>query len=916
MILSTLAILCALGQNDQAREDRPPPPILVWPDKSSRLPPLTRADLSSLRRLVVGYDFEDAERFPRELPPNWYRVLSASSGRPGYPDFGSVGLSDTRAHGGRWSLEAEINGGSVAVALPPGLVRIFPASRYRVTCWLQTAGLERAMPRVVVRYYGRDGKPTGEEFVSGPVRADGVWKQVTIDLPEIPRDVTDLALELEVAQPSRIDPLALRRIGDDIHGSAWFDDLEVWQVPVIRFATDGVGQIFASGKLPAVNVGLHDLVSDELTARVTIVDIDGSVVNSADVRVSGAGGRARVPLGVSEPGWYRASLEVLDASGSPVARRELEIAVLNQDRLRRPHSGVPDFGVLLPAAPSAELPLLGTLVHALDPDFALLPMWTPGFDVHETNARIDAVRTFVDGLLDARVEPVLAIESVPNGTAIDRHVDQWQALLFFGATDKNITSLLEPWLFAFGQHVSRWQIGAMSSPAAREDPNLVQAAALRVLFDGSVASPIVLLPAQADCDGDAAPAGVARHIRMPWAARPGAAGEYAKPWAGPDTLVSLELAPSDVMDDRTRVDDLGHRTLDLWREGAQHLAIDLPMHAAKPDGTPASLMPEAIAWRQLSAWLSARTFGGELALGDRVAAWLVKGAKGISVLAWSTGASDARADGTIEISLGNNPLFVTDLMGRTRSVEPQAGSCRIALSESPVLIEGVDSALVTVLAAARFEPALLESRRAGQTVELVLRNPFGTAMSGTISVPDRPDWTVAPRQQVVSIAPGGEQRIPFRITLPRSTVAGEVSIGMNIDFTAAESYRAKLLVPVTVDWPDVEIASSWRFAKSVETGHIDLIVTLSATNRSNAPLDLEAFAVARDYIQNRKPILKLSPGATATRVFQFADGARKLSGANVFTGVNDLQGDRRLSASLEVPPLLPRRRTTTAATTP
>ncbi|MFO0827426.1 MAG: hypothetical protein U0572_04680 [Phycisphaerales bacterium] len=911
MLSILVALACALPQDSAPRaptDHRPPPPTLVWPDRSA-VRASTHADLASLRRLVTGYDFEDAARFPRELPPDWYRVLSSASGRPGYPAFGTVGLAEGVAHGGSWALEFDVDGGSMAVTLPPGLVRIFPGSRYRVTCWVRTEAIERAGARVVARFYGRDGKPTGDEFATSPARSEGAWLQVHIDLPEIPADVTDLALELEVAQPSLLDPLAERKVGNDVHGKVWFDDLEVWQVPVIHFATDGAGQVFLAGREPGVNIALHDLVSDRLTARVTVVDVDDSVVLATDVPIAGAGGEAHVPLGVTAPGWYRATLEVLDAEQVVVARRQLELVVISDRQEQRLHDGVPQFGVLLPAASDSELPLHRAFVDAMNPDFAVIPLWQPGFDVNRMSARIEAMRVFIDGLLDTRVEPILAIETVPARLAAERHIDQTQALAFFGTAGVSAKSLLEPWLFAFGQHVSRWQVGSLDAPAASNETAFEHALALRATLDGNVASPIVLLPIEAESDSDEVPAGLARHVRLPWAARPGAISEYVDPWKSPETIVSLELAPTDELTHRMRIDDLAHRTLDAWKDGTEKLAIELPMHAATSDASPASLLPEALAWRQLSSWLSDHSYGGAVPLGVGVTAWISDGRSSSSIVAWAAPESDAE----IALALGNRPVRVTDLLGRTRTVELRGGMHRIGLTPSPVLIDGADPSLIRMLAQSRFEPTTLESRRAGQSVDLVLYNPFTTAVSGTMSIADRPDWTIQPRQQGFSIAPGGETRVPLRITLPRAAVAGPTTLSVELDFASTESYRTTLVAPLTIDWPAVEIARSWRFARSVETGHIDVVVTVSATNRSTETLDLEAFALAKGFTQNRKQILKLAPGATATRVFQFPEGGRKLSGATVHLGVNDLQGDKRLSTALQIPPLLPPVPTTAAA---
>ena len=70
-------------------------------------------------------------------------------------------------------------------------------------------------------------------------------------------------------------------------------------------------------------------------------------------------------------------------------------------------------------------------------------------------------------------------------------------------------------------------------------------------------------------------------------------------------------------------------------------------------------------------------------------------------------------------------------------------------------------------------------------------------------------------------------------------------------------------------------------------------------------IDVEAFAVADGYTQNRKPIENLQPGQSAVRVFHFPAGARRLSGRDVRVGVQDSNLDARLLKLLPIPPFVP-----------
>jgi hypothetical protein len=881
---------------------RPPGPELVMPGRDKPPPSARPADLSSLRRLVRQFDFEDPERFPTEMPRDWYRLLSATSGRPGYPDFGTIALSDRIAREGKWSLEFALDGGSMATALPPGIVRIFPGSRYRVSVWIRTERLQQASASMVVRLHDRDGRATGEEYRSQPLRSEGEWTQVRIDLPEVPAFASDLSLELEVTQPSSSARTGERRIGDDLGGRVWFDGLEIWQIPAIRFGSRNAAQVFTGDAPREIEIELRDLVSDELTADITVRDIDGVVVHESRMPLPGAGALVRVPLPDIGPGAYTASLAVA-ADGIVLARRTVDISILDEDGNDRARGASPRFGVVLPASQDEALGLMRSIVREVDPDFVVLPAWPDDFDAARTTARIAALRDFVDALLDWRIEPVLAITSVPAALAAPRHLDRWQAFDYFGADDSASRDTLEPWLLAFGQHVERWQVGESTGPAAREPLDRDEAMRVRAMLDERVAGPLLIAPADADWTDAPPPPGIARHVRIPWSARPSAIVDHLEPWRDPELLVAFEIAPPDFLD-RTRIDDLAVRALHAWRIGVRAMAIDLAWKpAVVADSQPASLRSEAIAWRELGRMLSGRTFVGELPLPDGLRGWIADGANPALIL-WS---DDALVDGReVLLSLGNSAVDAIDLLGRRSVISPGPGGHRVTVRTTPLVIEGIDAALLRTIASARIEPGTLESRRSQQDAFITVHNHFGVAMGGSIVIADQEAWEIAPRQQQFSIPSGGDGRIPVRIGLPRSTPAGMHELRVRLEWVAGESHVAEIPLKVAVDWSEVEVRTNWRFARSVETGRVDVVATVSVTNRSDAPVDLEAFALARDYSQTRRPILKLGSGETAIRVFQFPDGARRLSGASIYAGVTEMEGDRRLTQLLSVPPFFRR----------
>lgn len=886
-----------------AGDPKPPPPMIVPPARRERVAATTHIDLSSLRRLVQHFDFEDPERFPRELPQHWYRILSKDSGRPGYPDFGDIRLVDSLAREGKWSLAFECRGGSMAAALPPGVVRIFGGSQYRLSCWMRTEGLRNAGGRLVARFHGADGRPIGVEVATDAIRSEDRWTQLLLDLDDIPPDAAELALELEVVQPSALHPDASRPIGDDIAATVWFDDLEIWQVPSIRFSTDRPGQLFRVDETPAVAIELRDIVSERLSAHIAVEDIDGRPLVAERLGVAAVGEPLVVQLpALRRPGWYRATL-VVEGDGAVIARRELDLSVVDAAPPRRGEG--PRLGLDLPDIGRLGDRLATALVDRLGASFVLVPLWAGGYEAAATTATIEGLRPFVDRLLDRRIEPILVIPSVPESLATLRHLDPWQALAFFDSDDAQARDLLEPWLLTFGQHVERWQIGALGSPAARDPFDPARGVRLRRFLESLVADPTLLVPADADRDPVPSESGIAANLLTPWMLRgdgsPSFASLFAESFSAADAVVTIEPLPESDFAPRARVDDLAIRTIDAWRNGAMRLALPLPIRFGELGGERLdSLRPEALAWRQLGRALGGRRFAGEIPLGGGARLWIARGERDAVLVGWTeSGPRD------ISLVLSAGSLTRVDLLGDAIAIERIGGVHRIGLDGSPIILEGVDPRIAELLASVRFDPQIIESRRTPQRTNVVFRNPTAGPLNGVLTVPDRLDWDISPRRQNVVGSILGDLRVPLDVTLPRSVTQGETMLSIDFEPAGGDLPPLKLVAPIAVDWPEVQIDRSWRFIRSVETGGVDVAVTVSVTNRSERPLDLEAFALARDFPQNRRPILRLGPGQTASRTFQFADGARRLSGGAVLTGVSELEGDRRLTLELAIPSILP-----------
>ena len=100
--------------------------------------------LVAQQRKVAFFGFEEAANFPTPLPSPFFRVLTSVTSRPGFPPFGSVSVDESVAFSGDWSLAFDVDGASIAVAVPTARIPIYPQSEYEVRVRVRTAGLARA----------------------------------------------------------------------------------------------------------------------------------------------------------------------------------------------------------------------------------------------------------------------------------------------------------------------------------------------------------------------------------------------------------------------------------------------------------------------------------------------------------------------------------------------------------------------------------------------------------------------------------------------------------------------------------------------------------------------------------------------------------------------------------------------------
>lgn len=857
------------------------------------------------RRLLSRVDFEENERFPLEIPQGFFRVLTKDTGVPGLPAFGRIATERGvgRGEGARWAVRFNVDGASMALSMAPGRVAVEPGAQIVVRAWARTEELAVAGARIAVRFHDADGKPVGGLHASAVVRSEAEWRELVVEPPAAPADARSAVLWLEVVQPAARKDAAEPRFEvaqTDVHGHATFDDIEVWQMPTASFAPVGDGMVRPEARA-RLDVRCKDPASAVAQATVRVRDTDGTGVFECSFEVP-ADRAIALELPALPTGWYEAEAD-FSVGTQRIARRTARFAVLPEDPFDPDEP--PRFGASLARADAALAPSVALARCA----FVVIPAWTAATDPRDAKHEIDALRPTVGALIDRGVEPMFRLAEVPAQLAQANRLDGADVFALFALEEARWRPALEPWLLGFGQQVDAWFVGQVPVDGSRSDL-AARVEALARAMRTSIAGPAVGVPWSPAESLDAALERAivgGRHtveavVDAAW--REDGASAFEGLPTGPRGMARIVTLPRGSVDDRARAIDLALRAIDAWRAGFDDVAIDVPADADGPvPGPPLELA----AWRQLSTRLCGRRFVAEIPLAEGVRALLADGPRGPALVCWneSAPASDARGAVDVAVGLGTQSVQATDLWGRSTRVSPAPEGHALRIGREPLFVEGVEREMCLIRRGFRVDPAFVESRRAPQEAALVLANPWAVPVSGTIAVRGPEELALTPRVQRFSVDAGGEARIPIGYSVPRALAAGVRWVEVEVDGSAREPFRVRLSAPLEIGYRKAGVVPSWRLARSIESGAVDLVLSLEITNLTEEPIDVEAFAVADGYTQNRKPVQNLAPGAKAVRVFHFADGARRLSGRDIRAGVLDADGDARLMKRITVPPLVP-----------
>lgn len=881
------------------------------------------------QRLVRLWDFEDRAGHREAIPAEWFRDqhiaerfpfgVSRSEGRErvGFPPWNRAEYSNRHAATGDWSIALPTRGGSTALTLSRNALTVFAGSDYLVTALVRTEWIEHGRARLVVRMLdsNRELIPDGEVF-GEPVLSDGAWSRVSVYIDATPAAAW-MQIELQLLQPAQwrgegLSEEAIELLPQDFEGSAFFDDLAVYQLPRVELEVVGEWSIARSALPPEVTVALRDQAGEPLHARLRVLGLDGVLVDETRLEtpldLTPIPWRPRLP----EYGWYRVEASIHNDRGV-VGFAEASFGWLPEEREMAMQSRAP-FGVMLGQPVPAVLESAAAMIRASGAGSAMISPW-PAIDAGESASHAAALadsagfQRAIEELSAMGLELTLVLESIPEGIAAQAGVDRRAVLHLLADTPPDgWMPALTPLLAAFGERIRRWQIGGVGDPTALSRPDLSDAVrSVYQILRRLIPRPIVIVPGRAEDDPSMsaeASRSMSNHallsLQIPHEVPEASIASLIEPWSAmAPPMVVIEPLPHEHFGQRVSVLALARRAILAHEAGAARIMVRQPWHVRGRErrGDLVLPMPDLVAWSRLVDELVDRTPSVRLPMPDGVMAILFEGQRGAMLVAWNLGADPT--DAIIEGYLGDGPIIVRDLWGNTTEEYSAGEAVRIQTDEMPRFIHGIDPRILRFRAGIDFGPRRLPSRGALIASEITLTNPFPGQITGRIRLAEPEGWEMRPQIVEFAIDEGETVTRPVELRFGVGERSGQRELVLEVEAIADRRYPLiHAPIPVEVGLPNLHVLPMYRIEPG-EGGRRDLVIELMITNLGELPVSSSITALVPGFASERAPLSNLLPGQIAIRRFGFPGGGDTLPGQSGMVIIRDNDGSDRLT--IEVP---------------
>jgi len=241
---------------------------------------------------------------------------------------------------------------------------------------------------------------------------------------------------------------------------------------------------------------------------------------------------------------------------------------------------------------------------------------------------------------------------------------------------------------------------------------------------------------------------------------------------------------------------------------------------------------------------------------------------------------------------------MSDLFGNQQVLPTNNGMTKFTVSQWPVIISGVNTAMAHLRATLKLEPDVLDASIMRQQARLTFTNPFNTSISGRLRLllnqPQYENWLVDPPFINFALRPGETYSQDLIMKFPRNELAGAKQLETLITLDADRSYQMFHAIPFEIALAGVDVHI---FARRI--GERDLYIQQVVTNVSEQELALNSFVDLPDGDRQERLISRLLPGATDTKSYLIADAAQWI-GQYLRIGLDDSAGAKRYNYLYEI----------------
>jgi hypothetical protein len=848
--------------------------------------------------VVRRFDFEERKLGNFESMPMHWRAVQAE----GFPRYTGIALDDAQSVSPGYSLKLQLNGGSAGVWLGPGVLPVIPGAQYLLTAQVRTAAALHSRVRIAAVFLDQRNQVIQTTLVASPLLiSNEQWTAVELMVGQAPPDAAWLMLRLDLLQPSQFRrPDSGHHAMDltDLYAAAWFDDVIVHQIPFAELRSQSDVNVVRAPDKPRLEARIIDFSGLPIDMSIDVRDMAGRTVDRLDKTLHpGHPGRMSWQPRLPGFGWYSCQLTISNG-GQIIGDSLVAFSWLPPVQ----SLALPDLDRFMLAAddlPLEQKPLLEELLERIPGQAVSLTLWRALMTHDQLVNQSSQFDPLIGKLLSRRRSVVLAFAQTPQELALAARTDADAPLDLLVSDPKIWQPHLDPLLVRYGNQVGRWQIGRAGVWPVTQGADLAASVAQALgHFERYAHQPRLIVPWPATRQLPAALPPGALQLVIPSALRPEQILNHRLPADASGTELHYHLQPLQAGDfsHADRAVDLAMRVIYAWRHEPRLVSVHRPW--SQFPQTPTMLLPDPLlgVWVHVAERLAGRRYVGDMRVAPGVECQMFDGPRGGVIVAWNRAASPDAA--RINQFLGDQPV-VHDLMGNASQPTTVDGRHQIALSPSPVFIEGVDLRMARLRSSFRFEPEFISSVHAIHRTQLVFHNPWSRAVTGQLRLTGAERWDIQPRLINFSVPPGQDLKVPLEVSFPINELAGFKSIAAHMELDADRLYHLDLAAGLTIGLPDVEVEPTIAVEPNPQ-GSNDVVVTLATTNRGATDQSFYAFAAAPQQPRVERIIASLKQDQASVKRFRFPF-TPELAGKAIRVGLRQTNGPAILNYELIVP---------------